>query len=124
MPRIAETLGAADFFSVDAIFFKRLYILTYVHLASRRVLMASCTSASNAAWVSQQARNLSGRLGDEGIKLSVLIHDRDRNFAREANRIFQSQGALVILTLLMAPELTNMRSAGSGAAVENASIGC
>src|SRR6266851_5367686 len=33
----AETLVAADFFSVDTIFFKRLYVLIYVHLASRRV---------------------------------------------------------------------------------------
>ena len=99
----AETLVAADFFSVDTMFFKRLYVLIYVHLASGRVLMASCTAAPNAAWVTQQARNLSWTLEDEGIKLSVLIHDRDRKFAREADRIFQSQGALVILTPLMAP---------------------
>jgi len=65
--------------------------------------MASCTAAPNAAWVTQQARKLSWTLEDEGIKLSVLIHDRDRKFAREADRIFQSQGARVILTPLMAP---------------------
>jgi hypothetical protein len=69
----AETLVAADFFSVDTIFFKRLYVLIFVHLASRRVLLTSCTSAPNAAWVTQQARNLSWKLEDEGIKLSVLI---------------------------------------------------
>jgi len=99
----AETLVAADFFSVDTIFFKRLYVLIYVHLASRRVLIASCTSAPNAAWVTQQARNLSWRLEDEGINLSVLIHDRDKKFAFEADRVLQSQGARVILTPLMAP---------------------
>ena len=32
-----------------------------------------------------------------------MIHDRDRKFAREADRVFQSQGALVIFTPLMAP---------------------
>ncbi len=37
----AETLVAADFFSVDTIFFRRLYVLIHVHLASRRVLLAS-----------------------------------------------------------------------------------
>ena len=99
----AESLIAADFFSVDTIFFKRLYILVYVHLASRRVLMASCTSAPNAAWVSQQARNLSWKLEDEEIKLSVLIHDRDKKFAREADSVFESQSARVVLTPLMAP---------------------
>ena len=99
----AETLVAADFFSVDTIIFKRLYVLIYVHLASRRVLLASCTSEPNAAWVTQQARNLSWKLDDEGIKLSVLIHDRDKKFALQAERVFQSQGARVILTPLMAP---------------------
>jgi len=99
----AETLVAADFFSVDTIFFKRLYVLIYAHLASRRVLLASCTSEPNAAWVTQQARNLSWKLEDEGINLSVLIHDRDRKFALQADRVFQSQGTRVILTPLMAP---------------------
>ncbi len=45
----AETVVAADFFSVDTIFFNRLYVLIYVHSASRRVLLASCTSEPNAA---------------------------------------------------------------------------
>ena len=90
----AETLVAADFFSVDTIFFRRLYVLLYVHLASRRVLLASCTSEPNAAWLTQQARNLSWRLEDEGINLGVLIHDRDKKFAPQADRVFQSQGCL------------------------------
>jgi putative transposase len=100
----AETLVAADFFSVDTIFFKRLYVLIYVHLASRRVLLASCTSEPNAAWVTQQARNLSWKLEDEGIKLGVLLHDRDKKFALQSNRVLQSRGARVILTPLMAPK--------------------
>jgi putative transposase len=83
--------------------FKRLYVLIYVHLASRRVLLGNCTSEPNAAWVTQQARNLCWKLEDEGIELSVLIHDRDKKFALQADRIFQSQGARVILTPLMAP---------------------
>jgi putative transposase len=49
----AETLVATDFFTVDTIFFKRLYVPIYVHLASRRVVLASCTSEPNAAWVAQ-----------------------------------------------------------------------
>lgn len=61
----AQTLVATDFFSIDTIFFKRLYVLIYVHLATRRVLLASCTSEPNEAWVAQQARNLAWRLHDD-----------------------------------------------------------
>ena len=100
----AETLVAADFFSVHTIFFKRLYVLIYVHLATRRVMLASCTAAPSAAWVTQQARNLSWKLEDEGIKASVLLHDRDKKFATQADRVFQSEGARVILSPLMAPK--------------------
>jgi len=81
----SETLVAADFFSVDTIFFKGLSVLIYVHLVSRRVLLASCTLEPNAAWVTQQARNVSCRcrqfwLEDEGIKHPVsLWSDREEH---------------------------------------------
>jgi hypothetical protein len=99
----AEALVAADFFSVDTIFFKRLYVLVFVHLATRRVLAATCTAEPNELWVTQQARNLSWKLEDEGIKLRFVIHDRDRKFAAKADTVFKSEGARVIVTPLMAP---------------------
>ena len=40
---------AADFFSVDTILFKQLYVLKYVHMATRRVLAASCTESPVSA---------------------------------------------------------------------------
>ena len=80
----AETLVAADFFSVDTIFFKRLNVLIYVHLATRQVLAASCTEEPNESWVTQQAMNLIWKLEEQGIKARVLIHDRDRKFAPKA----------------------------------------
>ena len=99
----AETLVATDFFSVDTVFFKRLYVLMFVHVGSRRVLAAACTDQPDSAWVTQQARNLSWRLQEEGIKLSLLIHDHDRKFPGNFDRIFESEGGRVVLTPLMAP---------------------
>jgi putative transposase len=99
----AETLVATDFFSVDTVFFKRLYVLMFVHVGTRRVLAAACTAELNSAWVTQQARNLSWQLEDGGIKLSLVIHDHDRKFPGSFDRIFGSDGARVILTPLMAP---------------------
>jgi putative transposase len=100
----AETLVLADFFSVDTILFRRLYVLIYVHLATRRVVLASCTAQPTEAWVTQQARNLSWNLEEEGVELSVLIHDRDKKFTPKADAVFRSDGARVILTPLMAPK--------------------
>jgi putative transposase len=50
-------------------------VLLFVHVGTRRVLAAACTSEPNSAWVTQQARNLSWQLEDEGTKLSLVIHD-------------------------------------------------
>ncbi len=99
----AETLVAADFFRVETVFFRRLYVLIFVHLASRRVLAAACTREPIGAWVTQQARNLSWMLGEEGLKLTVLIHDRDRKFPSSFDAVFEAE-ARVVLTALRAPK--------------------
>jgi hypothetical protein len=70
----AESLVATDFFTVDTVFFKRLYVLFFVHLATRRVVAAACTAEPNSAWVTQQARNLNWKLSDEGISVRVVVH--------------------------------------------------
>src|SRR6202022_752755 len=100
----AETLVATDFFSVDTVFLKRLYVLVFVHLGTRRVLAAACTPEPNGEWVTQQARNLAWQLDEEQVKLSIGLHDRDRKFAASFDRVFESGGAKVVLTPLMAPK--------------------
>jgi hypothetical protein len=110
----AQTLVVADFLSVDTIFFKRLYVLIYVHLATRRVLLAACTANPNEAWMAQQARNLAWTLEEEGIKLNAVVHDRDKKFSARADNVLRSAGARVILTPLMVPH-ANASSAGSDA---------
>ncbi|TMF35400.1 MAG: integrase [Chloroflexi bacterium] len=99
----AQTLVTADFFTVDTIFFKRLYVLINMHVATRRILLASCTANPNEVWVTQQARNLLWTLEEEGIKLEVVIHERDKKFAPRADQVFKSGGARVIVTPLLAP---------------------
>jgi putative transposase len=99
----AQSLVATDFFTVDTVFFKGLYVLFFVHLATRRVVAAACTAEPNSDWVTQQARNLSWKLSDEGINVRVVVHGRDRKFARSFDAVFEAEGARVILTPLMAP---------------------
>ena len=99
----ANTLVGSDFFSVDTVFLKRLYVLMFIHVGTRRILAVSCTAQPDTAWVTQQARNLSWQLEDEGIRPTLLIHDHDRKYPRSFDMIFESDGADVILTPLLAP---------------------
>lgn len=96
----------------------------YVHLVRRRALLASYTVEPNETRITRQAGNLTWRLEADGIKLGVVVHDRDKQFARRADKVFKSEGARVMLTPLVALERTRIANAGSVAAAPNAWIGC
>src|SRR5437867_3954715 len=50
----ASAIVLTDFFSVGTVFLRRLYVLLYIELATRRVVWFAVTDRPNAAWVSQQ----------------------------------------------------------------------
>jgi putative transposase len=93
---------ACDFFTVEPISLRRLYVLFFIELESRRVHLAGCTTNPTSAWVTQQARNLSFT----GIfeRTRFLIHDRDSKFSGAFDEIFRSEGITVIETPIRAPQ--------------------
>jgi hypothetical protein len=53
-----ESILACDFLTVDTVWLRRLYVLVFLSIGSRRVEYMACTANPNAAWMLQQARNL------------------------------------------------------------------
>ena len=51
------------------------------------------TANPNAAWVTQQARNLLLRLEDQERRVRFLMRDRDTKFCRGFDDVFRSEGA-------------------------------
>jgi putative transposase len=99
----AATMLACDFFTVETISLRRLYVLFFIELKSRRVHLAGCTTNPSGAWVTQQARNLSFTgLFD---RMRFLIHDRDSKFAAPFDEVFRSEGIRVVIqTPIRAPQ--------------------
>ena len=83
----AASMLACDFFTVETISLRRLYVLFFIEFKSRRVHLAGCTTNPTGAWVTQQARNVSFTGMFERTRF--LIHDRDSKFTASFEEILQ-----------------------------------
>ncbi len=110
----ASAIVVSDFFSVDTVFLRRLYILLYMELATRRIVWFAVTSNPDAAWVTQQSRNLLWQL--ESSPIRIVIHDHDAKYAGPVDAVFRAEGMRVITTPIAAPRANAQieRQIGSG----------
>jgi transposase InsO family protein len=104
LPQQAASILECDFLTVDTLFLKRVYVLFFIELASRRVHLAGITTNPDGRWVTQQARNLLMKLDEEGIRQRFLIRDRDSKFTGDFDEVFRSEGIRVIKAPVRAPK--------------------
>jgi putative transposase len=100
----AEGIVACDFFTVETVRLKTLHVLFFLHLSSRRVVVAGVTAHPDSAWVTQQARNAVMNLDDRGVSIRFLLRDHDAKFSRGFNDVFGSEGGQVLRTPIRAPK--------------------
>ena len=84
----ATGIVACDFFCVDTVLLRRLYVLVFIELDTRLLHVAGITANPVAAWVTQQARNLCCDLSERATPVQFLIRDRDAKFPRSFDEVF------------------------------------
>lgn len=97
----ASGILATDFFTVETIRLKTLYVLFFIELSTRRVHVAGVTVQPDSAWVTQQARNLD--IDEQLSGVRFLLRDRDARFSGPFDEVLRGEGVRVIRTPIGAP---------------------
>ena len=91
-----HTMLACDFFTVDTVLLRRIYVFFILEVGTRRVHILGVTRHPTGHWVTQQARNLLLELDDQTETFRFLIRDRDTKFTTGYDTVFTSAGIEIL----------------------------
>lgn len=106
--RHAETLWATDFFSVKAVTTRGLrdmYLMAFLCLSTREVIVSSSTEHPNSAWVVEQTESFLDQTKNREHKPSILMHDRDTKFTKEFTATLKAEGVRTNVLPIASPNL-------------------
>ncbi len=107
--RHKDVLWATDFFTTEIWTsggLTTIYVLFFIHLRTRKVVVGGQTCSPNDAWVKQIARNVTGVTG-ELANACYLIHDRDTKYTVGFDQILEAAG---IEAIKLPPKSPNLNS--------------
>ena len=96
----AKAIIATDFCCVDTVTLRRLHILFFIEVDSRRVHLAGITTNPTGPWTTQAARNLLMGLED---RFRFVIHDSAGQYSPTFDTVFAGAGITPITTPPRAP---------------------
>ncbi len=93
--RHAKTLWAVDFFSVRTVTAKgiqELYVMVWLCMTTRELIVSESTAHPNSAWVAAQTDTFLQQTLGRDDKPAIVMHDRDTKFTQEFVDKLKSKG--------------------------------
>lgn len=97
----AHAIVATDFFCVDTVTLRRLHVLFFIEVDTRRVHLAGITTNPTGPWTAQAARNLTTSYHKA---IRFVIRDGAGQYTRTFDNVFAAIGAEAIKTPPGAPQ--------------------
>ena len=97
----AKAIIATDFCCVDTVTLRRLHVLFFIELSTRRVHLGGITTNPTGAWTTQAARNFLMTVED---RFRFVIHDGAGQYSPTFDAVFTGAGITAITTPPRAPK--------------------
>ena len=102
-----DVLWATDFFTTEIWTrwgLTTYYVLFFIHVRSRRIVLGGMSQNPNEGWMKQTARNVTSADGPL-VGARYLIHDRDAKYTQSFDQILKAAGTAVVRLPPQSPNL-------------------
>jgi putative transposase len=92
LTRHAASLWQCDFLSQKVLTvqgIREAFVLAFLHVETRRVILSPATLHPEQAWVTQQAESFADQARASGLRVRFVQHDQDSKFTSEFDKVLK-----------------------------------